>query len=626
MMKWAVWVGSGTALAAALLSSGGAGSGQDSKIALRGVVMTTRGEVRDLSANPTDTVRVFVFLSKDCPISNGSIAALNRLDAAWKSQGGIEFAAVAAPGKESRRELQSHFEEFKAAFPVLFDKAGVLLDALRPTHVPEAFVVDREGRLAYRGAIDNAWVGLGRRRPAADKHYLRDAASAVFAGKTASPARTEPVGCLIEEAPDTAAGAEVTFADHIAPILLARCISCHRPGQAAPFSLIDYEDAAKRAGQLARVTRKRVMPPWMPSEESPKMVGDRWLSQREIDLFERWAETGRARGNDIDAPTLPVFAEGWTFGKPDLIVRMKEPFDIPADGPDLLHNFVIPIDIPEDKLVAAVEVHPGNKRAAHHAVLLLDSSGIARQIDNATPEPGYSNARGPGFFPSGALGGWSVGNTPRALPNGMGRHLAKGSDLVLQMHYHPTGKPERDQSEVGIYFVDKPVREAIKESRKLVGSIWISNYQIDIPAGKSEARYKAEYTLPRGVVMVGVVPHMHLLGKSIKVHAVLPDGRQKVLADIPHWNYNWQDEYYYERPFELPSGTRLVAEGVFDNSENNPSNPSLPPKRVTWGDGTLDEMMFCFFLITADKTEDTVHVILDNLQHDSRLPRLKQPQ
>jgi len=296
-----------------------------------------------------------------------------------------------------------------------------------------------------------------------------------------------------------------------------------------------------------------------------------------------------------------------------------------ADGADILQNFVIPVPTTEDKLVAAIEFHPGNARVVHHAVLFLDDKGVARELDAKTPEPGYENFGGPGFLPSGALGGWSVGNTARRLPGGMGRYLKKGSDLVVQMHYHPTGKEERDQSEIGIYFVDKPVAESLREPAKLVGSIWLANYEMDIAAGVADYRRTTSYTLPRDVIMVGVVPHMHLLGKTMTVTATRPDGARQTLIEVPRWNYNWQDEYYYERPFPLPKGTRIELTATFDNSADNPSNPSDPPKRVTWGEGTLDEMLYCFFLITAKKTEDIVHTILHSMAHDQKQSHAEVP-
>ncbi|MFO0866556.1 MAG: hypothetical protein U0744_18275 [Gemmataceae bacterium] len=545
---------------------------------------------------------------------------LNELHAKFAAKS-VDLFGVVTDITVTRSQAVNHFTEYKAGFTILFDSSGLLLQALKPTHVPEAFVLNQDGQLVYRGAIDNAWEAIGRRRPKAEKEYLADAITAALGGKEVAVAETKPVGCLIEAPPKGDEKAKVTYARDIAPIVQARCLNCHREGQVAPFALADYEQTAKRAKQIVRVTQDRIMPPWIPSPGHEKFVAERWLTDRELELFTTWAETGRAKGDEADLPPAPKFAEGWRLGKPDLIVRMGEPFTVPADGPDLLQNFVIPIDIAEDNLVAAMEFHPGNKRVAHHAVLFLDDSGTARKLDKATPEPGYANFGGPGFLPSGALGGWSVGNTARPLPNGMGRYLKKGSDLVVQMHYHPTGKQETDQSEIGLYFVKKPVAESLKEPAKLVGSIWMANYEMDIAAGDKNYKRATSYTIPKEVIMVGVVPHMHLLGKSMKVTATLPDKTVKTLIDIQNWNYNWQDEYYYERPFKLPAGTRLDVEAVFDNSDSNPSNPSSPPKRVTWGDGTTDEMLFCFFLLSAEKTEDLIHVIFDNLKHDTKQPR-----
>lgn len=579
------------------------------------------GKSQTLDQNDAKRVRAFVFLSTECPVANGYLKTLNELNTKFPNR--LEFYGVVSDPSVTRTQAAKHFTEYQATFPVLFDASGMMAAALKPSHVPHAFVLDREGRLIYRGAIDNAWETIGRRRPKAENHYLADAIAAALGGKEVAVAETKPVGCLIEAPAKGDEMAKVTYARDIAPIVQARCLNCHRDGQVAPFALADYEQTAKRAKQIVRVTQDRLMPPWIPSPGHDKFVGERWLTDRELELFQRWAETGRAKGDDADLPPAPKFAEGWRLGKPDLIVKMAEPFTVPADGPDLLQNFVIPLDIAEDKLVAAVEFHPGNKRVCHHAVLFLDDSGAARKLDKATPEPGYANFGGPGFLPSGALGGWSVGNTPRPLPNGMGRYLKKGSELVVQMHYHPTGKQETDQSEIGLYFVKKPVAESLKEPAKLVGSIWMANYEMDISAGEKNYRRSTSYTLPKEVIMVGVVPHMHLLGKSMTVTATLPDKTVKTLIDIKNWNYNWQDEYYYERPFKLPAGTRLEVEAVFDNSADNPSNPSSPPKRVTWGDGTKDEMLFCFFLLSAEKTDDLIHVIFDNLKHDTQQPRKK---
>jgi hypothetical protein len=581
-----------------------------------------QGKIHSLSQNDQGMVRVFVFLSTACPIASSYIPELNRLTNS--APRGAQIYGVISDSTQNRAEASRHFQAYKASFPVLFDPSGLLADVLRPTHVPEAFVLNADGGIAYRGAIDNAYQSIGRRRANVEHHYAEDAVTALVRGEQVVTSFKLPVGCHFPKVLPLAESAGVTYCRDVAPILQMRCMDCHRPGQVAPFALTNHTEAAKHATMIVEVTQRRLMPPWMPGAGGrPKFVAERRLTDRELGILKAWSEAGCPEGDLADLPPNPPFVEGWRLGTPDLIVKIPEPFSIRAEGPDLLQNFVIPLDISEDKLVAVVDFHPGNQRVVHHAVLFLDDKGQARKLDRATPEPGYSNFGGPGFFPSGALGGWSVGNTPRRLPKEMGRYLKKGSDLVVQIHYHPTGKLEADQSELGIYFVPKPVAASLQEPAKLVGSVWLANYEIDIPAGDKEYRCRAQYTLPKDVTLVGIVPHMHLLGKSMTVTATFPDGGEHALIDLPDWNYNWQDEYYLERPFTLPANTRLQVSAIFDNSADNPSNPSLPPKRVTWGDQTTDEMLFCFLLLTAENSTDLIHVIYDNLAHDTQQPRRK---
>ncbi|MDB4637867.1 MAG: redoxin family protein [Planctomycetaceae bacterium] len=577
-----------------------------------------QGKSHNLGQNDAKVVRVFVFVSITCPVSNSYTKELNRLATQFANKTSkVEFFGVVSAPYVTRAEATQHFADYQATFPILFDDSGLLADALQPTHVPEVFVLDRRGTIVYREAIDNAYVSIGRRRANVEHHYLKDAMRSVVSNVKVEISNTTPVGCHFPKVKRVDQDASVTYCRNIAPLIQTRCQNCHRPGQVAPFSLTNYAEVAAHGEMLVEVTQQQIMPPWMPGSKTDyQLVGERKLTEREREMIKVWVEAGCPQGDEADLPPNPQFSEGWQLGEPDLIVKMPEPFSVPAEGPDLFHNFVLPIDIPEDKLVAAVEFHPGNKRVVHHAVLFLDDKGAARKLDEATPEPGYSNFGGPGFLPSGALGGWSVGNTARRLPNEMGRYLKKGSDLVVQVHYHPTGKAEVDQSELGLFFVDKPVAESLKLPAKLVGSIWLANYEMDIPAGAANYRRTTSYTLPKDVILVGIVPHMHLLGKSMKATAHLPDGSTRTLIDVPDWNYNWQDEYYYERPFKIPAGTRLTVEAVFDNSAANPSNPSSPPRRVTWGEETTDEMLFCFFLIAAEETEDLIHTIFDNLQHD----------
>ncbi len=360
-------------------------------------LMDLNGTIHSLEQNANRRVRAFVFVSTECPISNGYIKTLNELHAMIAKSGKVaEFFGVVSDPTVTRTQAAKHFAEFKAEFPILFDASGLLAQVLMPSHVPEAFVLDGDGELVYRGAIDNSWEAIGRRRPKAEKEFLNDAITLASSGKPVAVAETKPVGCLFEMPPKGDEKAKVTYTRDIAPIIQTRCLNCHREGQVAPFALADYDQIAKRAKQIVRVTQDRIMPPWIPSPGHDKFLAERWLRDRELELFKNWAETGRAKGDDADLPPAPKFAEGWRLGQPDLIVKMADPFTVPADGPDLLQNFVIPNDIAEDKLVAAIEFHPGNNRVAHHSVLFLDASGAARKLEKATPEPGYANFGGPG--------------------------------------------------------------------------------------------------------------------------------------------------------------------------------------------------------------------------------------
>ncbi len=596
-------------------------------VSIRIDMMDLDGNIHPLSRNDFRRARVFVFLSTTCPISNSYTPELNRI--AVENADKIDFYGIVSEPHVKRDEAANHFAEYRIPFPVLFDASGMLANVFRPTHVPEAFLIDGQDKVQYRGAIDNAYEAIGRRRATVDRHYLEDSVVAIGKGTVPDTHFVVPVGCRMSASYIQTTSAGVTYTRDIAPILQTRCLVCHRTGEVAPFGLVSYAEALAHSEMIVEVTSQRIMPPWMPSDvvsdtslgSPPKLLGDRRLSDLELSLLRRWKEAGCPEGDVADLPPSPRFVDGWRLGEPDLIVAMPKPFEVSADGPDRLQNFVLPINIAEDKLVAAIDFHPGNKRVVHHAVLFLDDKGQARTLDAATPELGYENFGGPGFLPSGSLGGWSVGNTPRKLPNDMGRYLKKGSDLVVQVHYHPTGKPESDQSEIGLYFIDKPVAQSLAESSKLVGSIWMANYEMDIPAGKSDYQRATAYRIPKEVQLVGIVPHMHLLGKSMTVTATFPSGEKKRLIDVPNWNYNWQDEYYLERPCTLPQGTVLAVAAMFDNSSDNPSNPSSPPMRVTWGEETTDEMLFCFFLLTAEKPADLIHVIFDNLSHDSRQTR-----
>lgn len=390
----------------------------------------------------------------------------------------------------------------------------------------------------------------------------------------------------------------VTYTKQIAPLLWKNCAGCHRPGEVGPFSLLSYNDAAKRADFLASITAERRMPPWKAEPNFGKFHDERRLSEEEIALLAKWAAAGAPEGDPGDLPKPPTFVEGWFLGEPDLVLEMPEPFTVPADGRDIYRCFVMPIPISESKTVAAVEFRPGNRSVVHHALLFLDANGVARKKDEAEAGPGYSSFGGPGILPTGGLGGWAPGSMPRRLPEGTGKFLRRGSDLVLQIHYHPDGKVETDRSTVGIYYTKKP-------ATTLVGGLAVRSRSLNIPASEKHYQVTAESeVLPVDVNVLGVAPHMHLLGRKIKVTAQTTDGRTIPLVWIKDWDFNWQGQYAFVEPVRLPKGSIVRVEAEYDNSADNPRNPNSPPKPVHWGEQTTDEMCLVGVQLTTDSMAD----------------------
>jgi len=389
----------------------------------------------------------------------------------------------------------------------------------------------------------------------------------------------------------------VSFTKDVAPILYKHCVRCHRPGEVGPFSLLTYEDAAKRAAFIAEITHKRQMPPYHADPNYGDFKNVRRLSDAELATIASWAKAGAPEGNKADLPPQPQFAMGWQLGKPDLILKMPEAFTVPANAQDIYQVFVIPTGVTENRTVAAVEFRPGNPKVVHHAILYLDNSGAARRKDEADQELGYRSFGGLGFMPSGGLGGWAPGVSALKLPAGFAKYLAKNSDLALQIHYHPSGKEEIDQSQVGIYFTKEPVQH-------IVTGISLFSTKIFIPPGDNDYRMVEEVEIPCDVHAMGVWPHMHLLGREMKLTAELPDGKLLPMLWVKDWDFNWQDGYEYRQPQKLPKGTKLKLEARYDNSAENPQNPNSPPALVYYGEKTTNEMCLCTILIFPDQPRE----------------------
>jgi hypothetical protein len=422
--------------------------------------------------------------------------------------------------------------------------------------------------------------------------------------------RSNPIGALFLFTLGSALATESspTFTEDIAPIVHARCTQCHRPGEAAPFSLIDYDDVKKRSKTIERVINDRYMPPWHPVAGHGDFVGERRLSEDELMLFKRWVESGKPEGNPDRMPNPPAFQDGWQLGEPDLVLEMSAPYEIPADGPDLYRNFAIPLDLPEDKWVKAIELRPRARSVVHHVLYFLDDSGTARRLDGKDGRPGF---KGMGFRVSGRLGGYVPGAAPEQLPGDFAYPLPKGSDLVLQSHFHPVGKSEVEQFTIGIFFADTAPSKQLISLQVPPG--FGRGMNIDIPPGEDNYRVEDSFTIPVDAEAHTIGGHAHYLCREMRMTATYPDGTSKSLLYIDDWDLNWQDRYTFKNPVPLPAGTVLKTELIYDNSEKNPDNPTIPPVRVKWGRESTDEMGSVTVMVTADRESE-----LANLQRSNR--------
>lgn len=413
--------------------------------------------------------------------------------------------------------------------------------------------------------------------------------------------------------------APVTFNQQIAPIIYQNCSTCHRPDEAAPFSLLSYHDVARKAKTIAKVTASHVMPPWKAEPASYEYRDERRLTADQIALIQAWVAQGMPEGDTADKPEPPKFASGWLLGEPDLVVEMPAAFHVPADGPDIYRNIPVPLGLTENKWITAIDMRPSARAVVHHVLYFADGSGHIHERPQQGSEPGFSGMRA-GTATIG-LGGWAVGAQPHFLPDGFALEVPKGSDLVVQYHFHPTGKPETEKSQIGFYFAKKA------PDRKLTRIQMPPHYSLfsglDIPAGEKDFVLRDSYTLPVAADAVGIGAHAHYLATKLKMTATLPNGDVKTLLLIKDWDFAWQDRYYFKDLVALPAGTRLDAEIHWDNSAENPHNPSNPPVPVSWGEESKDEMGTISLIAVAHNESDLLALRGDIAQHARVIARDK---
>lgn len=389
---------------------------------------------------------------------------------------------------------------------------------------------------------------------------------------------------------------QVTFNRDVAPILFEYCAPCHRPGEAAPFSLLTYEDAAKFAKQIQYVTQHRIMPPWLPASGEFRFQGELRLSEEHIAILRQWAEQGAPRGKAEDLPPAPKFVPGWQLGKPDLILHAAKPYTLPAAGADNYWNFIFPTQLSGQRWIKAIEIRPGEKRVVHHANIYVDRLHSSRALERHPGEgfPGMElRIESESFDPDSHLFFWKPGALPHEEPPGRALRLDPGDDFVLNVHMQPSGKPETILPTIGIYFTDQPASQfpILLELQ--------NDAALDIPPGVPGFLVEDSFTLPADVDLLAIYPHAHYLGKELRATATLPSGDAHELIAIPDWDLNWQGVFYYEHPIALPKGTVISMRYTYDNSDANPRNPFRPPRPIRGGNQTTDEMAHLWLQVLA---------------------------
>ena len=361
-----------------------------------------------------------------------------------------------------------------------------------------------------------------------------------------------------------------------------------RAGEIAPFPLTNYDEVINRAGTIKYVTGIRYMPPWKPDPTYRNYQHENYLSDDEIATLGNWVDAGMPRGDVSKEPSFPNFPNGSQLGTPDLVISFAQTYTHKGNGKDEYRYFVLPTNLTEDKDLVALEMRPSNRKSVHHTLFWADNTGKARAEDAKSPEYGYASGSGSLSF-GDQLPGYVPGQKPNLFNNGMSQKILKGSDLVLQMHFAPSTVDQDESSSVNLFFAKQPTTRTVYS--KILLPYDLVNGPFIIPANTIK-NFHAVYKVPAQVSLLGIWPHCHKLGKNWEVYALLPNGDQIPLIKIGEWDFNWQGGYYFQKLIVLPAGTEVHAFATYDNTTDNPVNPNSPPKSITWGENTSDEMFY----------------------------------
>jgi thiol-disulfide isomerase/thioredoxin len=515
---------------------------------------------------------VLVFTNTTCPLVQKYWPKLRRLDENYRGQG-VQFLAVNVGPDDEIAEMAQQAIDYEIKFPFVKDTTGACVQALGIQRTPEVAMLDAERKLRYRGRIDDQ-QRLGGARPDATDDSLNRAIDDLLAGREIAVAETPVDGCLITRGEFVPPKEPVLFYEHVAPILQKHCQECHHQGGESPFPLVTLDEVSAQAEMIGEVVAERRMPPWFASRKH-QFVNERGLSTAERDTIIAWVKTGRAAGDQGQAPPPLTFSDSqWEIGQPDLVLTAVETHSLPADGFVDYKYVVLPHVFWQDTWIGAAEILPSNPAVVHHCNLAYWTVGED-------------------FRSSNFITGRVPGGTAMKLGRGIAFRIPKGSVIGLQIHYTTTGKPEKNRMSVGFNFPREVVRQELRH-------LQATTSKFEIPPGAAAHEVKATRTLQVDATGLGMFAHMHLRGKDMTFLAHAPSGETETLLSIPNYHYDWQQNYRWQPGTKkFPRGTQIEAVAHFDNSRFNPFNPD-PSVAVRHGQQTVEEMMFGFFFYTAD--------------------------
>lgn len=551
-----------------------------------------RGRSWSLSEFQDKKAVALIFLGTECPLAKLYGPRLAELYKKYEPRG-VAVIGINSNTQDSVTEIAAFVDRYGIQFPMLKDLGNQVADQLEAERTPEVFLLDQDHIVRYHGRIDDQY-GVGYARDRFERQDLAEAIDELLAGKPVSQPSTPAVGCVIGRVKEQVPTGDITYSNQISRIFNKRCVECHRDGEIAPFSLTSYDDVIGWEDTILEVIDQNRMPPWYANPDHGEFANDARLDNEEKELIAKWVENGMPEGDASMLPSPPEFAEGWRITKPDQVFYMRDqPFTVPAQGVVDYKHFVVDPGWDEDVYIQAAEARPGNTSVVHHILVYVLPDGVN--------EPDLRTV----------LVGYAPGSTPEQLTDGAAIKVPAGSRLLFQMHYTPNGYEQDDRSYIGVRFIDKA------KVKKLVNGRLAINTRFRIPPHAAHHEVTASYQFKRDELLRTMTPHMHLRGKAFRYEASYPDGTKEILLDVPNYDFNWQLDYKLKEPKLMPKGTLLQCTAVFDNSEDNLTNPD-PNKPVQWGDQSNEEMMIGFFdtLPVSDGLDDeqsrkSVNVAID---------------